>query len=77
MTIFDSIRYPISNPPLWEQLDCLPPLILKSWAIRAGMQRNSSVINALLYFKIASIEQRDKHLLMLRNTILEWDNDNI
>jgi hypothetical protein len=31
MTIFDSLKYPISNPPTMEQLKAVPRCILTPW----------------------------------------------
>jgi uncharacterized protein (DUF2126 family) len=32
MTIFDSIKYPISNPPTVEELEALPRRLFHRWA---------------------------------------------
>lgn len=31
MTIFDTIRYPISNPPTAEEFEAVPPRLLRKW----------------------------------------------
>ena len=41
MTLFSSIKYPISNPPTQAELDALPEKIYKSWLRSMGLPENA------------------------------------
>ena len=85
MTIFDSIRYPISLPPTKEQLEALPQDIFEYWIdkhtadwhrqgsdIRYSTDLVASWMNRLHCSTSASDEIKTD-TAALRKLILEWD----
>lgn len=89
MTIFDSIRYPISVPIRVEELEALPPALYYKWtALVLDSPRNmtpemfimiasatEAAIEALLNEPSVTKSYRGKDAAeLLRKMILEWDD---
>ena len=51
MTIFDTIRYPISDIPTVEQLEALPSTLFRRWAKRANFEREASILGIVFWFE--------------------------
>jgi len=51
MTIFDSIKYPISNPPTLEQLENIPYHILYEWKINNNFTENATPYSIYGFYK--------------------------
>ena len=86
MSLFDSLKYPISDPPTVEQLAAVPWLILAVWcqAKRCGDWNGHSDLNvlyrtlAIVYSSEGSITEAEKlqkkqELDLLRKLILAYE----
>ena len=63
MTIFDSIKYPISDPPTLEELRAVPESIYRAWEVYNGWNLGMKTYN--------------EKIKLLRKFILEYDSDNL
>lgn len=57
MTIFDVIRYPISDVPTKEQLQALPPRLFRRWASKVNFDRKVSIHGVVFWYE-AELENR-------------------
>ncbi len=74
MTLFDSIRYPISDLPTPEQLDALPTDIFNAWVL--GTKNCDRFIGFNSQDITWFYERRqwtDNSIPELRKLILEWN----
>jgi len=65
MTIFDSIKYPISDIPTIEELNAVPESIYQAWLVyngwNLGMKREG-IVNNILYWKNTGDDSRNLYL---------------
>lgn len=71
MTIFDSIKYPISDKPTYEELETLPQAIWNDFLHRCG-DSDSKLPRTIAFMFLNSI-QWDDRVGLLRRTILEYN----
>jgi len=73
MTIFDSIKYPISFPPTLEELDNIPIDIIELWKTkyRFTTHSNAGIISFVELFDSPG----EQEILALRKMIMEYDDD--
>lgn len=85
MSLFDALRYPISNPPTKEEFELLPADLLFNWLQMTDWKEyipNGTNINSLVDFysrKNPLAYERDdilvlKELSLLRQMIKEYDD---
>jgi hypothetical protein len=77
MTIFDSIKYPISNPPTLPELVALPDEIYKAWQDATGITLSRQMAALMFQLVPISIREHSPKTIMLRTIIAEYNNDNI
>ena len=80
MTIFDTIRYPISDSPTRTQLEALPDEIMARWKATRAFQQNREVkIDDIVFFfsYYSSHICAALYIKDLRRIIAEYENDNI
>jgi hypothetical protein len=81
MTIFDSIKYPISNPPTLQELEALPDEMYKAWQDATGFTLSRQIAALLFQLVPASTGEHSpetiKQIEMFRTIIAEYNNDNI
>lgn len=77
MTIFDIIRYPISDPPTTDEFEALPIDLLTKWASTCGwnFKPPPSTVSCF-YANPALCRSHLNDLNLLRKMISEY-NDNI
>jgi len=81
MTIFDALRYPISDPPTAEEFRQLPPKLLASWTIKNNFNISedpSDLEEYYAHFPGQSQFSRESDLFELddlRKMIKEYDDD--
>ena len=89
MSLFDVIRYPISDKPTHEELDALPSNLFKAWILSTDweflmLEDEYSDINpakeisnwyAMHHIKLDT--EDEKQIQNLRDMIKDYDNDNI
>ena len=73
MTIFDSIKYPISFPPTLEELDNIPIDIIELWKTKYRFTNysNAGIISFVELFDAPG----EQEILALRKMIMEYDDD--
>lgn len=75
MSLFDVIKYPISNPPTKDELEALPNDLYKIWLLSVGWAAYlSPIILAIYYFNHYSLPGGKDDLSLLRKMIKEYDN---
>ena len=76
MTIFDTLRYSISDPPTQEELEALPHWLLQNWAEEQfTILRSTSIISNHLKTEKDFCEYRYRRLInSLKKAILEYDS---
>jgi len=75
MTIFDSLRYPVSNHPTAEQLDAIPIDIFNHWLLHCvkGGERFAGYSSEDLERFYRNRQWADDSIPLLRKAILEWN----
>ena len=74
MTIFDVIRYPISEPyPTQEELEALPPAFLEIYKQKTGFLNVHTPKSIHQAFKQFHKEEAIEDIKLLRKMIQEWD----
>jgi len=74
MTIFDTLRYPVSDLPTEEELTSLPENLFLSWCI-LNYGRHHSVEWMVNYLEWIGQRDRIRDLWSLRKMIREYDDD--
>lgn len=72
MTIFDSIKYQISDRPSYEELEAIPQSIWIEFLKCSNDMSNVNYPRTLAFMYISSIEWHER-TAMLRRVILEYD----
>ena len=75
MTIFDSIRYPISDIPTTEQLEALPPRLYYRWVDSQGRFVQNPTPEQLAAFFQQNPFAAAAEVKILRAMILDYDDD--
>lgn len=78
MTIFDALRYPISDPPTAEEFNRLPPKLLDSWTIKNNFNISEDPSDLEEYYAHFPGFSRESDLFELddlRKMIKEYDDD--
>lgn len=73
MTIFDTIRYPVSDPPTVEELDNIPIEIMELWKTKYRFTTHSNVM--IVAFVELFATPGEQEILALRKMIKEYDDD--
>lgn len=55
MSIFHTLRYPISYPPKVEELAALPPKLFEQWKIDMGFERRCIPEAIVTWYKVNPI----------------------
>jgi len=78
MSLFDVIRYPISNPPTKEELWALPPDLFNEWKKSVGWKNVRGVTPGYVeaYYKEFNSDEAYKldNIRLLRKMIKDYDN---
>ena len=72
MTIFDSIKYPISDQPTYDELEAIPVEIWLDFLYRA-IDVNSERLPSTLAFMYMSSAAWKVRVELLKRTILEYE----
>ena len=78
MTIFDTLRYPISDCPTEEELTALPVDLYSNWLHAVDLPQSFiPQITSMVYSgaRVSSTIRGD--IILLRKMISEYNNDNI
>ena len=76
MTIFDVIRYPISNPPTKEEFEALPADLYRNWLLAAGWASvpPPRLLSLAFQLSVSGDFIHSSDLEFLRKMIKEYDN---
>ncbi len=79
MSLFDVIKYPISDKPTEAELKALPKEIYLEWCkIIFTTSRSPSIAVIVQYYYFGSnVTARNKDIAVLRKLILEYDNEHL
>jgi len=85
MTIFDTIKYPISIPPTVEELESLPAAVISTWIEKSNfLEKDRIWSHFTLYFvhewSINSGDKKDSEdalesIRLLKQCIYEYSNE--
>ncbi len=73
MSLFDVIKYPISDPPTYTELTALPYDIWIKWVVQCGWQKNIARHTIVNYYAYVAIGDPRKEIYLLRKIIEEYD----
>ena len=76
MTIFDTLRYPISDRPTEEELSALPDDLYSNWLASAGISSHHKPYILSRFYIIYASALGHADIILLRKMISEY-NDNI
>lgn len=78
MTVFDAIRYPVSNQPTRAELEALPVAVYRRWIVerrfRTGNGVDPTPEQMAAWFRFGPVEA-EVEAQRLRAMILEYDDD--
>lgn len=74
MTIFDVIKYPISDCPTKEELEALPVAVYAKWLLVVGTSgRLTPDIVSIFYSDFCEYTQGKRDIMILRKIIKEYE----
>ncbi len=75
MSLFDSIKYPVSNPPTVSELRAIPPILINRWININGWTRMTvdNLLSISIYCTLSSNEHITQIVSALRKIIEEYD----
>lgn len=74
MSLFDSIKYPISCPPTEEELSAIPEELYRKWLQMCGYGWVSSPYAMTALYRFDPFVE---DVQLLRKMILEYEDDNV
>ncbi len=73
MSLFDVLRYPISDIPTIEQIDAIPIALFERWKIQCDWRKGVDRCTIVNYYEHVSKDRSYKDINQLRKMIKEYD----